>query len=136
MKGSYILAVYVVRNIQIEVGALGFIKFKKGFYLYIGSAMAEYGSSTLLNRVKRHFLSKNEKKIHWHIDYLLTNVHSIIKRTYLIPSKYPLECIVARELSEICDNSIKNFGSSDCKCISHLFYFENLECFDKNNLYK
>ncbi|MFW9818759.1 MAG: DUF123 domain-containing protein [Candidatus Thorarchaeota archaeon] len=129
MKGSYILALYIDGDIQIEVGALGLIIFKKGFYFYIGSAMGEYGSSTLLNRVKRHFLSKNEKKIHWHIDYLLADLHTIIIKIYLIPSKYPLECIIAREFPKICDNSIKNFGSSDCKCISHLFYFKNLDYF-------
>ena len=136
MKGSYILVVYIERDIQIHVGALGFIIFKKGFYFYIGSAMGEYGSSTLLNRVKRYFLSKNEKKIHWHIDYLLADLHTIIIKTYLIPSKYPLECIIAREFSEICDKSIRNFGSSDCKCISHLFYFKNLDYFHKHNLNK
>jgi len=133
MKGSYILVVNVEIDIQIEVGALGFIIFKKGFYFYIGSGMGEYGSSTLLNRVNRHFLSKNEKNFHWHIDYLLADVHSMIIKTYLIPSKSPLECIIARELSEICDNSIKNFGSSDCKCISHLFYLKNLDYFQKIN---
>jgi Uri superfamily endonuclease len=131
MKGSYILVVYIERDIQIEVGALGFITFKKGFYFYIGSAMGEYGSSTLLTRVKRHFLSKNEKKIHWHIDYLLADVHSMIIKIYLVPSKYPLECIIARELSEISDGLIKNFGSSDCNCKSHLFYIKNLKYFEK-----
>lgn len=133
MKGSYILAVYIERDIQIEVGALGFIIFKKGFYFYIGSAMGDYGSSTLLNRVKRHFLCKNEKKIHWHIDYLLADIHSMIIKTYLIPSKSPLECIIAKELAEICEGSIKNFGSSDCTCVSHLFYFKNLEFIHKYN---
>ncbi len=133
MKGSYILVVFIERDIQIKVGALGNIIFKKGFYFYIGSAMGNYGSSTLLNRVKRHHLNKDEKKIHWHIDYLLENIHTLIIKTYLIPSKYPLECIIAKELSEICQGSIKNFGSSDCKCISHLFYFRNLDYFDKAN---
>ncbi|MFX0008144.1 MAG: DUF123 domain-containing protein [Candidatus Hermodarchaeota archaeon] len=133
MKGSYILVIYIENDFQIEVGAVGFILFSKGFYIYIGSAMGEYGSSTLVNRVKRHFLSKNEKKIHWHIDYLLADLHSIIIKTYLIPSKYPLECIIAKEFSEICDYSINNFGSSDCECASHLFYFKNLEFFHKHN---
>ncbi|MFX0023479.1 MAG: DUF123 domain-containing protein [Candidatus Hermodarchaeota archaeon] len=132
MKGSYFLVIFVEKDIQILVGALGKISFNKGFYFYVGSAMGEYGSSTLLNRVKRHFLSKNEKKIHWHIDYLLTDPQSFIIKTYLIPSKCSLECIIAGEFSEICDNSIKNFGSSDCECTSHLFYFKNLDCFHKN----
>jgi Uri superfamily endonuclease len=136
MKGSYFLVIFVEKDIQIIVGALGKINFNKGFYFYVGSAMGEYGSSTLLNRVKRHFLSKNEKKIHWHIDYLLTDVRSKITKAYLIPSKYPLECTISKEFSDLCDKSIKNFGSSDCKCRSHLFYFKNLDYFHRTNLYK
>jgi Uri superfamily endonuclease len=133
MKGSYLLEIYLESDIEIIVGALGNINFNKGFYFYVGSAMGEYGSSTLTNRVKRHFLNKNEKKIHWHIDYLLVDIDSLITKTYLIPSKYPLECIIAKEFSALCDDSIKNFGSSDCNCTSHLFYFENLDYFHKTN---
>jgi Uri superfamily endonuclease len=133
MKGSYFLVIFVEKDIQILVGALGKISFNKGFYFYIGSAMGEYGSSSLLNRVKRHISIKNEKKIHWHIDYLLADLKTTIIKIYLIPSKYPLECIIASLFSEICDNSIRNFGSSDCKCISHLFYFKDMDYFHKHN---
>ncbi len=93
--------------------------------------MANYGSSTLLNRVKRHLLSNKKKSIHWHIDYFLAEINSLIIKICLIPSSEPLECTIAQELSKICDNSIKNFGSSDCKCQSHLFFFKNLKYFTK-----
>jgi len=132
MKGTYILIVFIENNIQLMVGALGKILFNKGFYFYVGSAMGNYGSSTLLNRVKRHVLIKKNKSIHWHIDYLLADFRSLITKVYLIPSIEPLECKIAQELSEICDNSIQKFGSSDCKCTSHLFYFKNLNYFDEN----
>ena len=132
MKGSYILVVFIENDIQLIVGALGKIIFNKGFYFYVGSAMGNYGSSTLLNRAKRHLLSKKEKSIHWHIDYLLASIHSLIIKIYLIPSIETLECTIAQELSKICDNCIKNFGSSDCKCTSHLFYFKNLDYFNEN----
>ena len=132
MKGSYILVVFIENDIQLIVGALGKIIFNKGFYFYVGSAMGNYGSSTLLNRVKRHLLNNKEKSIHWHIDYLLADIHSLITKIYLIPSNDPLECTIALELSEISDNCIKNFGSSDCKCTSHLFYFKNLDYFNEN----
>jgi Uri superfamily endonuclease len=125
MKGSYILVILLEREKIIKIGSLRNIIFSKGFYLYIGSAMGNTGSSTLLNRVKRHFLNISEKKLHWHIDYLLADKSSLIAKLYLIPSIQSLECIVAQELLEKCDNFIKNFGSSDCNCISHLFYFQN-----------
>jgi len=132
MKGSYILVVFLERDIKLIVGALGEITFNKGFYFYIGSAMGNYGSSTLLNRVKRHLSNKSIKNIHWHIDYLLADSHSLIIKVYLIPSIEPLECTIAKELFKKCDNCIKNFGSSDCQCISHLFYFKDLESFKKD----
>jgi Uri superfamily endonuclease len=121
----------------LTIGALGKINFNKGFYLYVGSAMGNYGSSTLLNRVKRHLLDKKEKRIHWHIDYLLADIHSKIFKIYLIPSAESLECTIAQQLSKICGSSIKRFGSSDCTCSSHLFYLKSLDQFDKkiSNIY-
>ncbi|MFX1417594.1 MAG: DUF123 domain-containing protein [Promethearchaeota archaeon] len=131
MKGSYILVIFIERETKLIVGALGEITFNKGFYFYIGSAIGTYGSSMLLNRVKRHLSDKNEKKIHWHIDYLLADTNSFIIKLYLIPSIEPLECLIAQELSKICDDFIKDFGSSDCQCISHLYYFKYLDDFKK-----
>ena len=130
MKGSYILVILLEREKIIKIGSLRNILFSKGFYLYVGSAMGNSGSSTVLNRVKRHFLNKSEKKLHWHIDYLLADVNSFIVKLYLIPSIKPLECIIAREILWQCDNFIKDFGSSDCSCKSHLFYFQNLKDID------
>ncbi|UCC20614.1 MAG: GIY-YIG nuclease family protein [Promethearchaeota archaeon] len=131
MKGFYLLVIFLEREIKLIIGALGKITFNRGFYVYIGSAMGSYGSSTLLNRVKRHLLDKNEKNFHWHIDYLLANKRSNVIKIYLIPSIFPLECLIALELSKICDKFIKDFGSSDCQCNSHLFYFKNIEDFEK-----
>ena len=126
MKGTYIIVIYVLENSVIKIGALGEIEFLKGYYWYIGSAMGNKGSTTLENRVKRHVSISKDKKIFWHIDYLLTNNNCIITRLYLIPSLKRLECIIANEVSQISDQFIKNFGSSDCDCPSHLYYFQNL----------
>ncbi|MFW9988019.1 MAG: DUF123 domain-containing protein [Candidatus Odinarchaeota archaeon] len=126
MKGSYILVIFFGTGKEIKIGALGNIFFPKGYYCYVGSGMGNIGSSTLLNRVKRHLQSSSEKKIHWHIDYLLADTGSIITKIYLIPSIEQLECTVAQELSNCSDDFIENFGSSDCNCKSHLFYFKNI----------
>ena len=125
MKGTYILAINIPEKRNINIGALGTIPFKKGFYFYIGSAMGATGSSTLLNRVKRHLKPPINKKIHWHIDYLLNDKYSRIIRIFLIPSMLKLECIIAEELSDLSEGIIKDFGCSDCKCLSHLLYFKN-----------
>ena len=127
MKGTYIIALYLSNDLIIKVGVLGKILFSKGYYLYVGSAMGNLNSSSLLNRVNRHLSDSKNKKIHWHIDYLLNNKYIFISSIYLIPSSLRLECILAREINSISDGNIQNFGSSDCKCESHLLYFKELK---------
>jgi Uri superfamily endonuclease len=127
MKGTYLLIIFLPIASKIKIGALGDKFFKQGFYLYVGSAMGNIGSSTILNRVKRHLSTSNSKKKHWHIDYLLESKNAIITKLILIPSLEKLECIIAQELMESSNGTIKHFGSSDCKCKSHLFYFEKHE---------
>ncbi|MFX1497399.1 MAG: DUF123 domain-containing protein [Promethearchaeota archaeon] len=125
MKGSYLLIIFLEKERSIKIGSLGAILFSKGFYLYVGSAMGEKGSSTLLNRVKRHLSNSNSKRVHWHIDYLLADTFTKVTKVYLIPSITALECIIARDLLANSEGYIKDFGSSDCNCISHLFWFKN-----------
>ena len=117
------MCILIQDEITIRIGALGDLFFAKGYYLYIGSAMGHSGSSTLINRVKRHISPSSSKKLHWHIDYLIGSENSLVTRVFLIPSKQRLECLIAQELYTILDGSIKDFGSSDCKCKSHLLYF-------------
>jgi Uri superfamily endonuclease len=120
-NGIYTLLIKVKNNKNILVGKLGNIEFKKGFYVYIGSAQ-----NNLKARIKRH-LRKN-KKIFWHIDYLTSHQGTqIIEVWILSDNNRRKECEVAekfyKEVSPC--GIIRNFGSSDCKCPSHLFYFKN-----------
>jgi Uri superfamily endonuclease len=131
MKGTYILIIFLKNQEQINIGSLGKILFKNGYYFYIGSAMGNIGSTTLINRVKRHIIPTEQKKLHWHIDHLLTNRNSKIIKVYLVPSSSKLECLLAQELLRISDEYIEKFGSSDCKCISHCFYFKDINDFYK-----
>ena len=64
MKGCYCLIIKVSKNMNLKVGSRLEADFKKGYYVYIGSAM-----NSLESRVKRHL--SEDKKLHWHIDYLL-----------------------------------------------------------------
>ncbi|GAB4316563.1 MAG: GIY-YIG nuclease family protein [Methanobacteriaceae archaeon] len=134
-KGTYCLIIHVPNNSNISIGKLDKIKFKKGYYVYVGSAL-----NSLNTRIKRH-LSEN-KKIHWHVDYLLNSVNSKIVDVIYVESSKKWECMVAQEQSEI-GNGVRGFGCSDCKCDSHLFYFKQpekalkacIETFKKFNLY-
>lgn len=97
---------------NIKIGKRRNIFFKKGWYVYIGSAL-----NNLESRIKRHYSLK--KKHHWHIDYFLD--YAKINKTFVKTAKIREECKVALLLSESF-SVIPNFGCSDCGCNSHLFY--------------
>jgi sugar fermentation stimulation protein A len=111
-RGTYLLILSLKRNRKIDVGKLGKIHFRKGFYVYVGSAMAN-----LSKRMDRH--RHLRKHHHWHIDELraVTEFHSALA----IRSSERIECQVAKAMSEIAEWSVPRFGSTDCSCGSHLF---------------
>ena len=123
MKGIYCLVINVKKIIELKIGALGKIKFKKGMYVYVGSAQ-----NNLKKRIQRH-LSKN-KKLRWHIDYLLKNKNVKIEKTVYKKACKEEECKTAYLFSKF-DRLIKNFGSSDCNCHSHLFKLISLKNLNK-----
>jgi sugar fermentation stimulation protein A len=83
--------------------------------VYSGSAR-----KNLSARISRH-LRKEGKKKHWHIDYLTPYAARI--KALPVMSYRNLECDLAGELERLNGKPVENFGSSDCRCTSHLFYF-------------
>lgn len=114
MKGTYILLMHLELDRSIQIGKLGCTFFRKGWYVYIGSAL-----NSLEARINRHL--RSEKKYHWHIDYLLD--YAKIKKVYIKKSRVKEECKVAKSFSESF-RKIQNFGCSDCSCESHLYIGE------------
>ena len=112
MKGSYILLIKLPTEQTIRIGGLNVVQFSRGYYAYVGSAMGGFKS-----RLNRHL--KGNKRLHWHIDYLLQKAS--ISGIILGETNDRAECAVAQALSRHFD-SIPGFGSSDCKCRSHLFF--------------
>lgn len=110
------LEIEVGRAITINVGALGSVSFRKGTYAYVGSAQ-----NGLESRIRRHL--RHEKKLHWHVDYLLKNPEVMMKKIWVAEMGKNEECGTARLLAEHFQG-IPNFGSSDCNCGSHLFYLD------------
>lgn len=113
---TYCLIIKLSQNSIISVGKLGKLAFKKGYYVYTGSALNSVDA-----RIKRHL--RTEKKLFWHIDYLLNSPYSSIKEFILERSPDKWECNVAQEISRK-GEGIEAFGCSDCKCSSHLLYFK------------
>ncbi len=112
-RGGYIIIYQLKKNIGTKVGELGMIYFRKGFYLYVGSA-----KKGLKERLFRH--RRRIKKLHWHIDYLAQKAEFF--KEIPIRTRDDIECEIAGELRKISSQEIDNFGSSDCDCPSHLFY--------------
>ncbi len=112
-SSTYVLEITKSCNSTISIGALGTIDFKKGVYLYVGSAKLN-----MFKRIQRHL--RRDKRIHWHIDYLLKETDCEVSSIYLTTGG---ECETARKLHRInATRPVPGFGCSDCKCISHLFY--------------
>jgi len=112
-KGVYILVVSVSKDINVNVGALGSVNFEKGLYAYVGSAQ-----NNLEKRIERH-LRKTKQKF-WHIDYLLDDADVEVLKVFHKKAGRLEECKIAKNISEI-GVPVKGFGSSDCRCESHLF---------------
>ena len=112
MMGSYLLLMELKNTETIPVGKLGKIDFKEGFYIYVGSAL-----NGLDQRIQRHI--RKQKKIYWHIDYLLN--HAKIVNVFYKQSEAKEECFIAKTLEKKL-SIISGFGCSDCACKSHLFY--------------
>ncbi len=126
MKGVYCLIMTVNENINPKIGALGKIKFKKGNYVYVGSAQ-----NNVEKRIARH--KRKNKKIKWHIDHLLANPNVKIEKTVYKKANKQEECRIAGLLNKF-GQPIKNFGSSDCSCYSHLFKLKSLKDLNKLKL--
>jgi len=115
-RGSYLVVLGVPQTVSLVVGSLGEITFDAGWYVYAGSAQ-----KNLSQRLARH-LRKVRKKTHWHLDYLTS--HAEIITGLPIASWTNLECPLASALGELGGKPVARFGSSDCVCKSHLYYFE------------
>jgi Uri superfamily endonuclease len=113
--GTYQLYLRLDQPTTVEVGRLGTFDFPVGRYVYTGSALGG-----LEARVNRHL--RSEKKLRWHIDHLL--LHARITRVRTFPSSDRLECelnacVLLRRGARV---PVTGFGSSDCRCASHLVY--------------
>ena len=111
--GIYIALFHLPKPRHLTVGALGRYRFEAGIYAYVGSAQ-----KNLTARLNRH--ARRRKPLRWHIDCLSTK--ATMMRALILPAKKYVECQVARGLAKHFQQPIRGFGSSDCRCDSHLFF--------------
>lgn len=123
MGNIYVLKLRNERDIKINVGSLGDIKFEKGWYGYVGSSRSDK-----FKRVDRHIqLSRGDSDTrHWHIDYLIT--HPCVTIDSYFKHTDSEECVVSNSVDL---EGIESFGCSDCNCETHLYYHEQETEFDE-----
>jgi sugar fermentation stimulation protein A len=114
-RGNYLILLELPKTVPVEPGSLGIMVFAAGWYVYAGSAQ-----KNLSQRINRH-LRKVRKQKHWHLDYLTPYAKTI--KSLPIMSYRNLECLLAEELGKLGGRAVPRFGSSDCGCESHLYYF-------------
>ncbi len=114
-SGLYQLVVRLREKRIISVGRHGRFSFPAGYYVYTGSARRG-----LESRIARHL--RRRKRMRWHIDYLLRYGRVLVVKRY---SNDQSECELSRMVEKFPGSRIvvRGFGSSDCKCSTHLFYF-------------
>ncbi len=118
LPGTYALLLYKGRAGRIRVGRLGTFQFPAGWYVYVGSAR---GPGGLRARLTHHW--QPARSPHWHLDFL---------RQQAVPIEVGwktgarrVECAWARMVGCIpgAALAVERFGSSDCRCPTHLWYF-------------
>jgi Uri superfamily endonuclease len=114
-RGTYLLLLELEKIQKIKPGRLAEADYKKGMYIYVGRAQ-----KGLKARIRRH--TRKEKKLFWHIDYLLRKgkLREIWTRENFFD-----ECRTASKLRDflLSPSPIrKGFGSSDCRCPGHLLH--------------
>ena len=122
-SGNYNLLIKLEKNVTIDIGKLGKFTFPQGYYIYTGSA-----KKNLSSRIERH-KRKNNKKLKWHIDYLLNCKYAHIENVFTFENSKLDECSLNKKIIKLNGSKVivKGFGSSDCRncCQSHLIYFKN-----------
>ncbi len=96
-KGIYTLIIFLPQNTNLNVGQLGPNEFPEGYYTYTGSATGR-GSTSPKGRLSRHL--RKQKRMHWHIDYLLAAHNVNIVGVISAETAKKMECITNRSLEE------------------------------------
>lgn len=118
--GTYALLLRYLRKKKIIVGKLGELNLRKGRYIYVGSA---FGPGGVFARVNRH--CRILKSCHWHIDYLRPAVEIVDVWYSHDPKKREHQWADILMKIPGVEIPVKGFGSSDCGCRAHLFFFKS-----------
>ena len=117
VHGTYLLLFECNMNVVLSIGKLGKMNTVPGYYLYVGSA---FGPGGIKARVRHH--QRIAQRPHWHVDYLHT-VAELVDAWCVHGLRREHDWARSLGQSEAATVPLKGFGSSDCDCAAHLFYF-------------
>ena len=118
-RGTYVLVLACGQAGRLRVGRLGSLDLRRGFYLYVGSAL---GPGGLAARLAHH--CRIAKRPHWHVDYLRAagELIEVWYATGAARREHQWAGTVARLPGATLP--MPGFGSSGCPCRAHLFWFQ------------
>ncbi|NLF75010.1 MAG: DUF123 domain-containing protein [Chloroflexi bacterium] len=146
-SGIYLLRLHVTQPLLLALGALHGgrpIGFPPGPYLYVGSALAQRGATSLPRRLLRHATRcagaphplrrplqlafpvtspPARKRLHWHVDYLLEAPAVSLSHALLVYTSRPLERAFAAWVQRRPNITapVPGAGASDAPGQTHLF---------------
>lgn len=117
--GTYALILQAEYQQDVQIGQLGRLSVRPGFYIYVGSA---FGPGGVLARVRHH--TQFAQRPHWHIDSL--RQAAPLKQVWYTHDPVHREHSWADVFANMRGASIPlpGFGVSDCRCVSHLYFFQ------------
>ena len=145
-SGVYLLRLHLTQPLSLALGALHDgrpFHLARGPYLYVGSALARRGAASLPRRLLRHtsrrqgpphplqrslrlaypdHLPPAQKRLRWHVDYLLEAPAAFLTHALLLHTAQPLERAFAAWLQQrpFTTAPVPGAGASDAPGQTHL----------------
>lgn len=115
--GTYALILSAAADDLLQIGWLGQLHVRAGFYVYVGSA---FGPGGVRARLAHH--CRRAARPHWHIDYLRVVAHpTAVWYTYDTLRREHQWAAVLQQ-TRGASIPLQRFGASDCTCASHLYF--------------
>jgi Uri superfamily endonuclease len=119
--GTYALVLNSPGEAVVQIGRLGEILLRPGWYVYVGSALA--AKTGVLRRVARHADPSRPRK--WNIDY--AKPHLRLLEIWFTHDPARRECTWSAAVGSLpgAEIHLKKFGGNDCRagCPAHFYYF-------------
>lgn len=152
VQGVYLLEIALSQSLSLAFGRFQqgrLFTLPAGTYLYVGSALGQSGATTLAGRLLRHATRTRaqpphairsalqlalqqggiaaklpqQKRCHWHVDYLLDQPAAQLTQVYALRTGQALEATIARHLQADPAPQLvaAGLGASDHPNATHLF---------------